>query len=329
MKALLSHSPGGPETLVLAEVPTPEPGPGEVRIRVAACAVNFPDLLIVEDKYQYKPQRPFAPGGEIAGVVEAQGDGVTWPAVGDRIMAMSVFGGMSEQLCIGASKCFAIPDAMPFEDAASILMTYGTAYHALVQRAAAKPGQALLVLGAAGGVGLATIQIGRALGLKVIAAASSEEKLNVARLAGAQEGIVYPRAPLDSDGQRRLMGEMKAACGPNGADIVCDPVGGSLTESACRTLAWNGRLLVVGFTASIPKLPLNLLLLKSASAMGVFYGVFAEREPELNRKNIEAILQLYQEDHIKPVISARFPLSRGGEAIEALSRSNATGQDSS
>jgi NADPH2:quinone reductase len=325
MRRLTSHASGGPETLVLEEVADPVAGPGQVVIRIAACSVNYPDSLIIVDRYQYKPERPFAPGCEAAGIVESVGPGVTTPRVGDRVMAMTGWGAMADRVVVGAHQCIGIPDAMPFDHGASFIMTYGTAFHALRQRAAYKPGETMLVLGAAGGVGLAAVEIGAALGARVIAATSTEEKLAVAKDRGAHDGFVYPRGKLDKAQIREVSAQIKALC-PGGADIAFDPVGGDLTEAAVRGLAWNGRLLIIGFPAGICAIPANLLLLKGGSAIGVFYGHFTETEPDLERANMREMFALYERGLLRPPISARYPLERGGEAIAALADQGAYGK---
>jgi NADPH2:quinone reductase len=326
MKALLSKTPGGPETLVLAEMPAPQPGPGEVVLHVKACGVNFPDVLIIQDLYQFKPPRPFAPGSEVAGIVTAIGAGVTQFKSGDRVFGMTGSGGMSEQLAVAATRCIAMPDAMPFDEAAAFILTYGTSHHALKDRAQLRPGETLLVLGAAGGVGLAAIELGKAAGARVIAAVSSAEKLEFAKAHGADDGVIYPRGPFDKPGAKALAELFKQACGPNGADVVYDAVGGDYAEAALRAIAWEGRFLVVGFPAGIPKIPLNLPLLKSCQIIGVFWGGFAQRNPEANRVNNEELLALYAKGAIKPQISERFPLARGGEAIARLANREALGK---
>jgi NADPH2:quinone reductase len=318
MKVVLSTAPGGPETLVLRDVADPEPGAGEVRLAVKACGVNYPDTLIIRDLYQFKPERPFAPGGEVSGVVEALGPGVTELEVGDRVIGSAGWGGMAEKLVLPADRCIEIPDAMPFDEAAAFIMTYGTSYYALVQRAALKAGETLLVLGAAGGVGLAAVEIGKAMGARVIAAVSSAEKLAFAKAHGADDGIVYPRGPFDKAGTKALADLFKGACGADGANVIYDPVGGDYAEAALRAIAWEGRFLVVGFPAGIPKLPLNLTLLKSCQVVGVFWGAFTRREPAENAANIRALLGLYAKGAIRPQISARYPLAEAGTAIAQL-----------
>jgi NADPH:quinone reductase len=326
MKALLSKQAGGPETLVLEEVAEPLAAPGQVRVSVRACGVNFPDLLIIQDLYQYKPPRPFAPGAEVAGIVDAVGDGVEHVRVGDRVLLSPARGGMAEKAVGPASNCWKIPDAMPFDEAAALLMTYGTSQHALKDRAALRSGETLLVLGAAGGVGLAAVELGKAMGARVIAAASSVEKLALARERGADEGVQYPVGPLDKTQARALTDRFKAACGADGADVIYDGVGGDYTEAALRAIGWQGRHLVVGFTAGIPKLPLNLTLLKSCQVVGVFWGEFTARYPALHAANVAELMALYLDGRIKPAVTERFPLARGAEAIARLGTRQARGK---
>ncbi|MGB8840092.1 MAG: NADPH:quinone oxidoreductase family protein [Aliidongia sp.] len=326
MKALLSKAPGGPETLVLEECPAPQPGPGEIVLRVKACSVNFPDVLIIQDLYQFKPQRPFAPGSEVAGIVTAVGAGVTQFKSGDRVFAMTGSGGMSEQLAVAATRCIAMPVAMPFDEAAAFILTYGTSHHALKDRAHLRPGETLLVLGAAGGVGRAAVELGKAAGARVIAAVSSPEKLAFAKAHGADDGVIYPRGPFDKAGAKALSELFKQACGPNGADVVYDAVGGDYAEAALRAIAWEGRFLVVGFPAGIPRIPLNLPLLKACQIIGVFWGAFSQRDADGNRTNNEELLALYAKGAIKPQISERFPLARGAEAIARLANREALGK---
>ena len=326
MKALLSHEPGGPETLRLDEIPAPVAAPGELLVRVRACAINFPDVLIIEDKYQLKPQRPFAPGGEIAGEVLAVGEGVSgWP-IGARLIAALGFGGLAEQVIVPADRAIPLPAERSFEEGSALLMTYATAIHALVDRGKLKAGQTLLVLGAAGGVGIAAIEIGKALGARVVAAVSSEEKAEAAREAGADATLVYPAGPFDRDGQKALAGLFKEAVGPAGADVILDPVGGDYSEAALRAIAWEGRFLVVGFPAGIAKLPLNLTLLKSCDVCGVFWGAFAARDPRANAAHVEQLFRWWDEGRIAPRISATYPLERAGEAIAALRDRRAFGK---
>src|SRR5438552_11217205 len=326
MRALLSHQPGGPETLRVEQVPDPAPGAGELLVRVHACAMNFPDVLIIEDKYQLKPARPFAPGGEIAGEVIAAGEGVSGWNPGDRLIAALGFGGLAEQVIVPADRAIALPPERSFEEGSALLMTYATAIHALVDRGRLQAGQTLLVLGAAGGVGIAAVEIGKALGARVIAAVSSAEKAAVARAAGADEAIVYPAGPFDRDGQKALSALFKDAVGPAGADVILDPVGGDYSEAALRSIAWEGRFLVVGFPAGIAKLPLNLTLLKSCDVCGVFWGGFVARQPKRNADHVERLFRWWGEDKIAPKISATYPLERAGEAIAALRDRRAVGK---
>jgi NADPH:quinone reductase len=323
VKALVSHEPGGPETLRLDEVPEPTAGPGELLVRVRACAINFPDVLIIEDKYQLKPQRPFAPGGEIAGEVLAAGEGVTGWNRGDRLIAALGFGGLAEQVVVPADRAIRLPAERSFEQGSALLMTYATAIHALVDRGKLQAGQTLLVLGAAGGVGTAAVEIGKALGARVIAAVSSEEKATAARVAGADATIIYSVGESDP---KALSQQFKDVVGPAGADVILDPVGGIYTEAALRSIAWEGRFLVVGFPAGIAKLPLNLTLLKSCDVCGVFWGAFAARDPKRNAAHVEQLFRWWGEGKIAPMISATFPLDRAGEAIAALRDRKAVGK---
>jgi NADPH2:quinone reductase len=326
MKAMLSRRVGGPETLTLEELPDPRPGDGQVLLAVKACGVNYPDLLIIEDRYQYKPERPFAPGGEVAGVVEAVGAGVTNFKTGNRVIGSSMSGGMAEKLVLDADRCIAMPDAMPFDEASALVLTYGTTIYALKDRAKLKRGETLLVLGAAGGVGISAVELGKAYGARVIAAVSSPEKLAFARKHGADDGIVYPPGPFDKAGTKALADLFKGACGEKGADVIYDPVGGDYSEAALRAIAWEGRFLVVGFPAGIARLPLNLTLLKSCQVVGVFWGAFTRRDPEANAANIAELMQLYAKGAIKPVVSERCPLAKAGEAIKKLGARKAMGK---
>lgn len=320
MKALLSHAPG--TGLQLDEVPDPAVGPGELLIAVRAVGVNYPDVLIIEDQYQFKPPRPFAPGGELSGVVEAVGPGVSGWAVGDRAIAVTGWGGMAERVAVAAARCIRMPEAMSFQDGAALLMTYGTAQHALADRAGLKAGETLLVLGAAGGVGLAAVELGKAMGARVVAACSTEAKAAVARERGADETVVYGAGTVEA---RALAGLLKAAS-PKGADVVFDPVGGELAEPAIRSLAPLGRHLVIGFPGGIPKLPLNLLLLKEASAIGVFWGAFVARDPGRHAANVAELFSMHAAGAIRPLISARYALADGADAIRALAERRATGK---
>lgn len=326
MKALLSNAPGGPDTLAMTEVDAPVAGPGELLVAVKACSINFPDALIIKDMYQLKPQRPFAPGSEIAGVVEAVGEGVTGWSVGDRVIAGTGFGGLVEKKVVPVAGAYRLPDQFSFEQGASLLMTYGTSIHALKDRGHIKPGDTLLVLGAAGGVGLAAVELGKAYGARVVAAVSSEEKAAAARESGADATVVYARQPFDKDQSRALANAFKDAVGPNGADIVYDAVGGDYSEPAVRAMAWEGRFLVVGFPAGIAKLPLNLTLLKSCDVCGVFWGAFAAREPQRNAANIAELFDLWAAGKISPRISESYSFDRAPEAIAKLENREAIGK---
>ena len=326
MKALLSHAPGGPETLRVDELPDPVPGPGEILVRVRACAINYPDVLIIEDKYQMKPPRPFAPGGEVAGEVEAVGEGVEGWSPGDRVIGVTGFDGLADKIVVGARMAFRLPAEHSFVEGSALLMTYATAIHALVDRGRLQPKQLLVVLGAAGGVGLAAVEIGKALGAWVLACASSEEKAAAARAAGADGSLKYPPGPLDRDTQKQFAQDLKDVAGPNGAQVILDAVGGDYAEPALRAIGWAGRYLVVGFPAGIPKLPLNLTLLKSCDVCGVFWGAFAARDPEANAAHVDQLFRWWAEGKIAPKVSQTYPLERAGEAIAALRDRRAIGK---
>ena len=327
MKALLSKAVGGPDTLVLEDVPSPEAKPGFAVVSVKAVGVNFPDVLIIEDKYQFKPARPFSPGGEISGVVKSVGEGVTHIKVGDRVLGNTGWGGMAEELALEAARLVKIPDAMPFDDAAAFIMTYGTSYHALKDRADLQPGQTLLVLGAAGGVGLAAVELGKQMGARVIAAASSQEKVDLCLAHGADAGVVYGRGPFDRDGQKQLSEQFKTACGAAGADVIYDGIGGDYAEPALRSIAWEGKYLVVGFAAGdIPKIPLNLALLKGCDIVGVFWGTWVAKNPARHQKSVAELLAMYAAGKIKPHVSGRFPLAKAADAIRHLASRQAMGK---
>jgi len=326
MKALLSKAPGGPETLSLEELPDPVAGPGQVLVAVKACSINFPDVLIIEDKYQLKPERPFAPGSEIAGVVEAVGEGVTDWAPGDRVVATTGYGGLVEKIVIDAARLFRLPEGRSFEEGSALLLTYATTIHALLDRGRLIEGQTLLVLGAAGGVGLAAIELGKAFGARVVAAVSSEEKAAVAKVAGADATLVYGRAPFDKDQSKALAEQFKAVLGRGGADVIYDPVGGDYAEPALRSIAWEGRYLVVGFPAGIPKLPLNLTLLKSCDVCGVFWGAFAMRDPAANQAHVERLFRLWAEGKIAPRVTETYAFADGGKAIAKMAAREAIGK---
>jgi len=319
MKAVVCKQYGPPESLVLEELASPTPAAGEVVISVKAASVNFPDVLIIQNKYQFKPPLPFSPGSELAGVVKEVGSGVTTFRPGDRVMAFTTFGAFAEEVKAEANRLLPLPEKMDFVTGAAFVLTYGTSDHALRDRAALKAGETLLVLGAAGGVGLAAIEIGKALGARVIACASSDEKLAVCRSHGADEHINYATEDLRE--------RIKALTDGRGIDVVYDAVGGSYTEPAFRSLAWRGRLLVVGFAAGdIPKLPLNLPLLKGASVVGVFWGDFARREPKEFAASMKQLARWYGEGRLKPHVSQTLPLEKAAEAIRLLASRQAKGK---
>jgi NADPH2:quinone reductase len=325
MKALISRVPGPPESLALEDVPEAEPGPRDVRIQVAACGVNFPDLLIVQDKYQIKPPRPFSPGAEVAGIVDSVGADVSTVAPGDRVMAVCSWGGMAEKLVVPAARCIHVPDGMPLDEAAAIQITYGTAHYGLKHCGRLAPNERLLVLGAAGGVGLAAVEIGKALGAQVVAAVSSDAKAEIARKAGADSAFVYPRGPFDAATRGALASAFKASLN-GGVDVVLDPVGGDYTEAALRSIAPGGRLVVVGFAAGVPSIRLNLVLLKSAQIVAAPWGAVVEKDPAAFRETIGALFDLYAKGMIRPLISRRLPLERGAEALQLLGAREAVGK---
>lgn len=326
MKALLSTAAGGPETLSLAEVAEPVPGPGEVRVKVAACAVNFPDTLIIRDLYQAKPLRPFAPGAEIAGTIDALGDGVEGWQVGDRVIALTIWGGMQEKAVVPLRYLFPLPDGLPMDQAASLLMTYATMIHGLKDRGRLQAGDTLLVLGAAGGVGMAAVELGKALGARVIGAVSDAHKAEAARKAGADDVVIYERGPLNKAQSKALAEQFKQACGPNGADVICDIIGGDYSEPALRAIGWQGRFLVIGFTAGIARLPLNLALLKGCDIAGVFWGEFVRRNPDENRAHVVELIRLWQTGLISPKIGATYPLPHAAKALALLEARKAIGK---
>jgi len=325
MKALLRTKPGPPETLELSELPDPVAGEGEVVIAVKAAGVNYPDVLIIEDKYQFKPERPFAPGGEIAGIVDSIGAGVTHVKPGQRVIASPGWGGFCEKVKVAAARVLPIPDAMPFDDASAFILTYGTSYYGLKDRGHLKAGETLLVLGAAGGVGIAAVELGKAMGARVIGAVSSEEKAAFVKECGADATAIYPPGAFAKEQARALSDDFKQVTN-GGADVIYDAVGGDYCEPALRAMNWGGRYLVIGFPAGIPHPPLNLTLLKSSSIVGVFWGASVAREPKLHEQNTRELFALYGEGKIKPRISAHYPLAEGGKAIRALMDRTATGK---
>ncbi len=308
MKAVLCKAYGPPESLVIEEVSPPTPGKGQVVVSIKACGVNFPDTLIIEGKYQFKPAMPFSPGGEVAGIIKEIGEGVKHVQVGQRVIAFTGWGGFAEEVAVDAARLIPMPDEMDFATASAFVMTYGTALHALADRAVLQAGETLLVLGAAGGVGLATVELGKLMGARVIAAASSDEKLAVCREHGADETINYSREDLRE--------RVKVLTNGRGVDVIFDPVGDKYSEPALRSIAWKGRLLVIGFAGGeIPRIPLNLTLLKGCSIVGVFWGAFTEREPIRNQENLQTLLTWFKQGKLKPHISATYPLSQAAQAL--------------
>ncbi|AVR94822.1 NADPH:quinone oxidoreductase family protein [Pseudoduganella armeniaca] len=319
MQAVMCKAWGLPDTLVVEERPDLVPGPGQVAVDVKAAGVNFPDVLIIQGKYQFKPELPFTPGSELSGVVRAVGEGVSAVKPGDRVIAFTTGGAFAQQAVVPQQAIMPMPPGMDFDTAAAVTLTYGTSHHAVVDRAALQPGETMLVLGAAGGVGLAAIEIGKALGARVIAAASSEEKLAVCREHGADATINYSTGDLRE--------AIKAATDGKGPDVIYDPVGGEYAEAAFRSIGWRGRYLVIGFAnGEIPKLPFNLMLLKGASVVGVFWGEFAKREPAANGKAMRQLMGWMAEGKIRPHISARYPLEQTARALNDMAARKVTGK---
>lgn len=322
MKAMVCDAWGPPSSLQLRELPSPVPGPNQVLVRTRVAAVNFPDALIVAGKYQFKPEFPFSPGGELSGEIIAVGAEVKRLAIGDKVVGIATFGAYAQEVLVEATHVIPLPKDISDEDlelAGSFVLTYGTSLHALKDRAQAREGETLLVLGAGGGVGLAAVEIGKLLGMRVIAAASTNEKLQAARERGADETINY----ADED----LRDRIKALTEGRGVDVVYDPVGGNFTELALRSVAWGGRYLVVGFAAGeIPKVAANLLLLKGSALVGVFWGEFVRREPALNAENMTLLFSWLGARTIRPLISRRYPLSQAPQALEALLARQAIGK---
>lgn len=319
MRAVLCKTLGPPETLVIEDVPAPTPGPRDVLIEVHACGLNFPDTLIIEGKYQVRPDVPFSPGSEVAGTVLEVGSEVEGLDPGTRVMAATRYGGLAEQAAVDVDRVEPIPDEMDFATASGFLLPYGTSYHALEQRAQLQPGETLLVLGAAGGVGLSAVEIGKAMGATVIAAASTEEKLALAKEHGAEIGINYA--------EEDLRGRLKELTDGAGVDVVVDPVGGDFTEIALRRTAWKGRLLIVGFASgSIPQLPANLPLLKGCQIVGVYFGELVRREPEVAHRNARELLELYVRGALRPHVSRVYPIEETADALLALARREALGK---
>jgi NADPH:quinone reductase len=319
MKAVLCKQFGPPDSLVVEALESPRAGPGEVVVSVKAASVNFPDVLIIQNKYQFKPPLPFSPGSELSGVVKEVGAGVQGFRPGDRVMAFTTYGAFAEEVKTESGRLLKIPEGMSFTDAAAFLLTYATTDHALRDRGSLATGETLLVLGAAGGVGLAAIEVGKALGARVIACASSDDKLAVCRSHGADATINYATEDMRS--------RIKALTGGRGADVIYDPVGGPYSEPAFRSIAWRGRHLVVGFAAGdIPKLPLNLALLKGASVVGVFWGDFTRREPAHFAESVKQLTKWYAEGRLKPHVSETFPLEQAAEALKRMAARQVKGK---
>jgi NADPH2:quinone reductase len=319
MRAVRCNAYGPPETLVVEDVESPTPGRGQVVVTVKACGVNFPDTLIIRGLYQFKPPLPFSPGSEVAGVVKTVGEGVESVKPGDRVIAFGAFGGFAEEMLAQVGALIPMPAGMDFETAASVVMTYGTDLHALKDRAHLQPGETLLVLGAAGGIGLAAVELGKVMGARVIAAASSDEKLAICREHGADAVINY--------GNEDLKQRISALTQRQGVDVIVDPVGGAYSEPALRGMAWNGRFLVIGFTAGdIPRIPLNLPLLKGCAIVGVFWGSFAVRDPVRNQENLRELLGWFEAGKLRSRISARYPLERAADALNDIGERRVMGK---
>jgi NADPH:quinone reductase len=319
MKAVLCKSWGLPDTLVIEEVPDVVPGPGQVAIDIHAAGVNFPDVLIIQNKYQATPELPFTPGSELAGIIREVGEGVTHLKVGDKVLAFASRGAFAQQIAVPVQLVMPMPPGMDFDTAAAVTLTYGTSHHAIVDRAQLKAGETMVVLGAAGGVGLAAVDIGKALGARVIAAASSDEKLAICKEHGADVTINYSTQDLRE--------AIKIATGGKGADVIYDPVGGAYAEPAFRSIAWRGRYLIIGFAnGEIPKLPLNLPLLKGASLVGVFWGEFTRREPAANQAAMQELMKWMAEGKIKPHISGRYALADTAQALNDMAARKVTGK---
>lgn len=325
MKAWMSHVAGGPETLVFEDLPEPDAAEDELLVRVQAVGINFPDALLIRDRYQVKPTRPFAPGGEFCGVVERVGSGVSRFQAGDVVLGRCGWGAMAERVALSQDRCVRIPEGFPPDEAAAFLFAYATAYHALHDAARLQPGETLLVLGAAGGVGSAAVDLGRAAGARVLACASSDAKLAFARSCGAVDGLVYDADLQPGDGQKTLAQRLKSLA-PEGVDVVFDPVGGAYAEPALRSLASGGRHLVVGFTAGIPRMPLNLTLLKRCHIIGVDWRSFVNEEPETNARNVDALLSLWAQRRIQPQITEVFDMASAPDAIRRMESRNVMGK---
>ena len=329
MKALQCVELGGPEKLIVTEVDDPTIADEHLIIDVKSASVNFPDVLMIQGLYQFQPPMPFIPGGESAGIVSEVGAGVKGFSVGDKVFAATGVGGICEKILAHKSNVRLIPEKMDFEIAAALSVTYGTSIYALKQRASLKAGETLLVLGASGGVGLATVQLGKAMGAKVIAAASTQEKVDICIENGADEGFIYPSGNLDRDQQKELSNKIKELTGGMGPNVIYDPVGGTYAEPCLRSIAWEGRYLVIGFAAGadqIPKMPLNLTLLKGCQIVGVFWGAWAGMFPEENQKNFTELFKMYEDGKINPAPSDKFSLDTSADAIAHLMNRKAKGK---
>lgn len=328
MKAVVCKGYGPIDQLQVEEIAEPVVSAGEVVVDVKAASVNFPDVLIVQDLYQFKPELPFTPGSEVAGIVRSVGEDVTHIKPGDRVQASFLTGGYAEQFKCPAQAVMPIPDSMPFDEAASFLMVYGTSHHALRNRADLKPGESLLVLGAAGGVGSAAVELGKAMGARVTAACSSQEKVEFCiKELGADDGLVYPANPLDRDQQKAFSNQLKELSDGKGYDVIYDPVGDDYAEPALRSIAWKGRYLVVGFAAGqIPKVPLNLALLKGCDIVGVFWGMFRGVEADVHQENLKELLEMYEAGKIKPAVSRSYRLEEAVDALTDLSNRKVKGK---
>ncbi|MFV1440720.1 MULTISPECIES: NADPH:quinone oxidoreductase family protein [unclassified Phaeobacter] len=325
MHAMLSTAPGGPETLQWSAQDDPVPGPRDVLVAIHAASVNYPDTLMIQDLYQIKPPRPFAPGGEIAGEVIALGKDVDNLNIGDRVLALTGYGGFATHICVPAASAIKIPDQMPYLDAAGFVFTYGTSHHALKERAQLQPGETVLVLGAAGGVGSAAIELAKAAGARVIAAVSSAEKAAFCEEIGADATVIYGHAP-DKEDQIAFGKNLKAMAGKTGIDVVYDAVGGPYAEPALRAMAWQGRYLVVGFAAGIAKMPMNLPLLKGCQIVGVFWGAAVQRAPEQHRTNVGELFELYCKGDIRPRIHAQYPMTEAAAALTEMQNRSVLGK---
>ena len=329
MKALQCTELGGPEKLSVNEIDDPVIVAEHVIIDVRSASVNFPDVLMIQGLYQFQPPLPFTPGGESAGVISEVGEGVTDYKVGDKVITASMIGGIAEKILTHQSTLRPIPEGMDYEIAAALSVTYGTSIYALKQRANIQPGETLLVLGASGGVGLATIQLGKAMGAKVIAAASTQEKIDICIANGADEAFIYPSGNLDRDQQKELSNKIKELTGGLGPNVIYDPVGGSYAEPCLRSIAWDGRYLVIGFAAGadqIPKMPLNLTLLKGCQIVGVFWGAWVAMFAAENLKNFDELFNLFSQGKINPQTSDKFTLDTSADAIAHLANRKAKGK---